>query len=60
VKITDFGLAKLLDYDERTYHATGGKVRNSSSSLPILVNNIPEDSECTGVTQPNQDINNYI
>jgi hypothetical protein len=27
VKITDFGLAKLLDYDEEEYHAAGGKVR---------------------------------
>lgn len=26
VKITDFGLAKLLDYNEEEYHASGGKV----------------------------------
>lgn len=26
VKITDFGLAKLLDYNEYGYHAVGGKV----------------------------------
>ena len=26
VKITDFGLAKLLDYNEDEYHAAGGKV----------------------------------
>ncbi|XP_064646613.1 epidermal growth factor receptor-like isoform X2 [Lineus longissimus] len=26
VKITDFGLAKLLDYDEEEYHAAGGKM----------------------------------
>ncbi|XP_074662083.1 epidermal growth factor receptor-like [Tubulanus polymorphus] len=26
VKITDFGLAKLLDYHEEEYHATGGKM----------------------------------
>lgn len=41
VKITDFGLARLLDIDETEYHADGGKVRkgcdtrneNSSFSL---------------------------
>lgn len=27
VKITDFGLAKLLDYNNTEYHAAGGKVR---------------------------------
>jgi len=27
VKITDFGLAKLLAYNEWEYHAAGGKVR---------------------------------
>lgn len=26
VKITDFGLAKLLNSDEKEYHADGGKV----------------------------------
>ena len=26
VKITDFGLAKLLDYNQDEYHAAGGKV----------------------------------
>ena len=26
VKITDFGLAKLLDYNEEEFHASGGKV----------------------------------
>lgn len=26
VKITDFGLAKLLKADEKEYHADGGKV----------------------------------
>ena len=26
VKITDFGLAKLLDYNEDEYHAAGGKM----------------------------------
>lgn len=29
VKITDFGLARLLDIDETEYHADGGKVRRS-------------------------------
>lgn len=27
VKITDFGLAKLLPAEEKEYHAEGGKVR---------------------------------
>jgi len=26
IKITDFGLAKLLECDEESYQATGGKV----------------------------------
>lgn len=30
VKITDFGLARLLDIDETEYHADGGKVRRGS------------------------------
>lgn len=30
VKITDFGLARLLDIDETEYHADGGKVRGRS------------------------------
>jgi len=30
VKITDFGLAKLLDYNEDTYQASGGKVRSKT------------------------------
>lgn len=29
VKITDFGLAKLLNADEKEYHADGGKVCSS-------------------------------
>lgn len=28
VKITDFGLAKLLTANEKAYHADGGKVRS--------------------------------
>lgn len=31
VKITDFGLARLLDIDETEYHADGGKVRREQS-----------------------------
>jgi len=31
VKITDFGLAKLLECDEESYQATGGKVVTFSS-----------------------------
>lgn len=29
VKITDFGLAKLLGAEEKEYHAEGGKVRKT-------------------------------
>lgn len=29
VKITDFGLAKLLGADEKEYHAEGGKVKHT-------------------------------
>ena len=32
VKITDFGLAKLLNADEKEYHADGGKVGGTSGS----------------------------
>lgn len=30
VKITDFGLAKLLGADEKEYHAEGGKVKHTA------------------------------
>ena len=33
VKITDFGLAKLLDYNEDEYHAAGGKVCYADTML---------------------------
>ena len=33
VKITDFGLAKLLDYNEDEYRAAGGKVISGGSTL---------------------------
>lgn len=47
VKITDFGLAKLLTADEKEYHADGGKVcamiailcRNASSVTYLQFNN---------------------
>lgn len=32
VKITDFGLARLLDIDETEYHADGGKVSKGSKA----------------------------
>lgn len=35
VKITDFGLAKLLAYNEGEYHAAGGKVRHMSFLLSL-------------------------
>ena len=28
VRVTDFGLAKLLDYNEQEFQASGGKVNN--------------------------------
>lgn len=34
VKITDFGLARLLDIDKTEYHADGGKVRRTFDSKP--------------------------
>lgn len=36
VKITDFGLAKLLGADEKEYHAEGGKVKHTAH-LPVSV-----------------------
>lgn len=37
VKITDFGLAKLLNADEKEYHADGGKVSTESRpKIPFL------------------------
>lgn len=35
VKITDFGLARLLDIDETEYHADGGKVRQKNDGTDI-------------------------
>lgn len=37
VKITDFGLAKLLGADEKEYHAEGGKVSPASGSGNIFL-----------------------
>lgn len=37
VKITDFGLARLLDIDETEYHADGGKVRRYPTRGRICV-----------------------
>lgn len=36
VKITDFGLARLLDADEKEYNADGGKVGVSGRSSPCV------------------------
>lgn len=36
VKITDFGLAKLLGAEEKEYHAEGGKVRVTTVSMVVL------------------------
>lgn len=35
IKITDFGLARLLDADEKEYNADGGKVSVSLLCLPL-------------------------
>lgn len=40
VKITDFGLARLLDIDETEYHADGGKVRLSSDCGSICIGKV--------------------
>lgn len=37
VKITDFGLAKLLNADEKEYHADGGKVSWRKDSYVLYV-----------------------
>lgn len=36
VKITDFGLAKLLGAEEKEYHAEGGKVRGRLVGQPAF------------------------
>lgn len=36
VKITDFGLARLLDIDETEYHADGGKVGRGDIGTVVL------------------------
>lgn len=36
IKITDFGLAKLLDINEDEYHAAGGKVTVEQVLLQII------------------------
>lgn len=53
VKITDFGLAKLLNSDEKEYHADGGKVcsisschyykENSVILIELLCSNVTEN-----------------
>ncbi len=37
VKITDFGLARLLGADEKEYHSDGGKVCQSTASKSLSV-----------------------
>lgn len=39
VKITDFGLAKLLTTNEKEYHADGGKVPYSDGSKNLTIGN---------------------
>lgn len=38
IKITDFGLARLLDVNEKEYNADGGKVNNDKSLQSRMVN----------------------
>lgn len=40
VKITDFGLAKLLDVDEEYYKADSGKVRLPFRVAEVILNHI--------------------
>ena len=40
IKITDFGLARLLDADEKEYNADGGKVGVSKGGAAINPTNI--------------------
>ena len=48
-KITDFGLARLLDNDETEYHADGGTVRGGNRAKPGGVVSGPwEDSDLVG------------
>lgn len=42
VKITDFGLARLLDIDETEYHADGGKVRRHPTCGSICTDYKPQ------------------
>ena len=37
VRVTDFGLAKLLEYDEEEFHASGGKVNKQKHVLCICL-----------------------
>lgn len=36
IKITDFGLARLLDVNEKEYNADGGKVNNQITVIQII------------------------
>lgn len=38
IKITDFGLARLLDADEKEYNADGGKVGVSGGPFEYMMN----------------------
>lgn len=47
VKITDFGLAKLLNADEKEYHADGGKVRRGFQPYFVFIDIIcPPGCKC--------------
>ena len=43
VKITDFGLAKLLNADEKEYHADGGKVGPRPVYTRIALFNVEQE-----------------
>src|SRR6218665_636584 len=49
VRITDFGLAKLLNYNEEHYQATGGKV--SAAYHTIIIQRRAEGLGCPGLTR---------
>lgn len=40
IKITDFGLARLLDADEKEYNADGGKVGVSGSTTVLHIRKV--------------------
>lgn len=52
VKITDFGLARLLDIDETEYHADGGKVGLGDSGTAVLPSVTATPQSCSPLHLP--------